>query len=399
MRNSPSCRCCGVTCEVAVTEDLTEECDGTWSEISGGARYETSSADAVRYTTLDSAAHPWRVTALVSFDLSSGDDMEVRIIGGMLDCDNYLFAEFKFIWDGIESKWLRQFILGEVVAGVETTLASHPKDLVANVTDDEHEFFMTLCWDGDQLTGIVPTFVDDEGILDTEDILSVNGITPLGNMAGVGTSSLGGGTAGFQDFAFTLSDVEDCGECEESCCEGISPEELLLEISGGTSTYHTWIGGGIGDLGDIRIQASELNGTYTIPYGNQITISIGGSPVIVEQHGGDGHCRWSDVVVMDAERHNGTTWVACTVNVIINIRRTLGSVLVALNFVTGSGGSDCHTGAGGNSNFLNVPAALRFDDASPIPCEEWTDWQDTTLNAGVSNMSFEAELTVRYMEA
>lgn len=405
MRNSPSCRCCGLECLIVNMDvegvDVIPNVDsGSWTFPTG--EYVTTSADALRHTTATSGVHPWKVSVIVNFYLVSedGNDFKARVIGGFLDDENYLFAEFRMVWDGLESKWVQQFAIGKVEGGVETVFQEHPAIVEATVTASNTQRTITLCWDGDQLTGTCPDIGDPDAFgEDGLDILSENGITPPGNMAGIGTGDMTGTQVGFESFEFTLSDVEDCGECEESCCEGPSPDDLLLEISGGGSSYHTWTGGGAGTAGDIRLQASELNGTYTLPYSNQISADIAGEPDSDTPHGGDGHCRWGLVVVIDAEYSNGTSWLPCKLSMVINVSKTVGNVLINMSFIRSTTGTDCYTATVffGNS-LLTAPAVMRFEAADPIPCEEWTDWQSTTHTVLFNDLSFATDFTVTYME-
>lgn len=408
--------CCGVDCDIVASNDNTSidvipnEDSGTWSFSTG--EYSTSSANALRHTTADSGAHPWKVQSHITFNLSSGDDQKARVVGGFLDDENFLFAEYRVIWDGINSWWVLQFAVGKVESGVETVLLVHPwepdaQEMVSGGATS-HTATISLCWDGDQLTAECPN-ISDVASGDTGEIVSINGITPPGNKAGIGTRDIGGGSVEFTAFEFTLSDVEDCDTCDESCCEGPSHEDTLLEISGGGSGYHVWVAPTGAPAGNIRVQASELNGTHTIPYNRALVSSITGGPVVTpagsDGHGGDGHCRWSSAIVLDAEYYNGTTWVACKVSLVVNILRQVAATSINMMFLR-DGVGDCYQTATGGFPSLDSSfppdgptAVLNYIDEDPIPCEDWTDWQDTVNVPNALDADFVSDFTVRYMAA
>jgi len=194
-------------------EHLTQVCSGSWS-VGVPGELLTSSPNASRHTTKHSKTYPWRT--FLHFGINPTNSVvdtvnAVRVKGGLLGCDDDVFAEYRLVGAGIQIVGILEVLLfypqlrlGRVVAGVDEIFATSPTvpgagGQIAGITVD-----LNLCWNGTTLhanssqVGLI-----GGGLTNPSPISQSLSVMP-GNKAGIGTKEMHGSVE-FEVFEFGFS--------------------------------------------------------------------------------------------------------------------------------------------------------------------------------------------------
>lgn len=262
--------CCGCAISAENTVKCTEEWSGTFGHSTSGAMQIRHFANALRGALND----PWKVEFQVDSQVGSQVNypQSLRILGGMLDCDHFLFGEIVQL--SATEAYSR---IGQREAGVDTYFARQPftgadgPSIWPGGTGNRSKIF-TLYWDGELAMFDIPSIR-----------LGTRNVTPFGRLAGFGTGegnvhsfSFGGGGVLGATALFSAA-APSCPASPFQCADGNVPAVLQVEIPGCSGTY----------LGGPCLTAS----TYTFPLG---VTNAGGPADAGAGDGGDsaGSCRW-----------------------------------------------------------------------------------------------------------
>lgn len=284
------CGVCEIACAIASLADVTEECEAGWTWATSPNRWVATSSGAFNFTALamPSSSSPFNVAIGFKVNWSgSGTSARVRLYGGMLDCDDYWFVELSLFKVG--SAPLATYSLGTTSAGTDTVEAINPHSgnisRVATSFSGTTTYTMTLCWNGESLSSVSSQIHGTaESVLYAEcltdmallfEILQANGITgpAPGTLAGFEVLDLSNVTSvEVTSFTFERSTDEEaeCTECLKSCCTGVAPDEMTVEISDPSPYALTDV-----LLFGCTFNCSNILGTFTVP-----------------NHAGDGVCRY-----------------------------------------------------------------------------------------------------------
>lgn len=337
VQNSPSCNCCGDPCIIHGAFADLETCSGAWTNPSAGV-YSTGDDDALlKSPNTGNSDEPWHVKAIIQVQDAVGvSDFQVRVVGGLLDCDNYCAIEYNLV----------SFRLISVTGGVVTELANSRQGVgcpsgsaVTNIIAT-----LNLFWDGLRLIGwIAPEIRVSSGLF-----------TPAGWGAGAGCGSLSGADA-FSVFGLThrytsSASRPTCDELSSSACQGDVPIDLLLEITGASGTVSFCNGT------HCSFDCSNLNGTHTLSL----------TPLGLDCYS-NGFGYWSYL--------DQSVPVTCDFSV-----DCMFSVVDILYEVEVDPGDPVNRTIEVN---IETPAGLlEAQIAVDDPCEDWTDWIDLTITGG-----------------
>lgn len=255
-------RCCLIISDPFTVNDLAgnySQRSGSWSIASGVLT--TSSAGAVLRCEVAGVTGHGKATVSVKLDTNGG---KARLIGALVDDDNYLFAELTRVSgsSAILALWKR-------AGGAETQLgASIPAAFNFSFAASPQ-----LCWNGSTATAL----------------LGFGGLTEsytgTGTKAGLGASP-NGGTATFDDFALWQNATDDptCPTCT-GCPTICSPEATTMSVSfvGFTDTSVFCADRGVTGRGCISNPCSAYDGyTFVVPRTSACNFDGSFSPAICD---------------------------------------------------------------------------------------------------------------------
>lgn len=420
MRFWPCKPCCDYVCLVSDGDLDGVECVGNWTRDEGGynvPNHSIDTDDGIWYDpTPQKAGLPWRVQAIPRIDISltggfAYGTFHVLLLGGFVDCDNYVFLRYTEHRPDASSLSYIQLELGIMIDGVESIMALHvldSQDCYDKTAATEmatqwgfengelHDWNSTnepmiLCWDGTTLTGSVPFYFGTsgefsgdrlqiaairapDGVSDLANQLLSNAAIRRGRFAGlaVGTLSSEINKVVFESFDFRHFEVDDsngdpCGECVPQCCGSPTPPEMIVEVSGIPS------GRSVGTPMGCTIDCSDFNGTFYLA--SQIG-SFGGGAL---ECTGDGSCRWVySAAASDSECDEGS-YPDQPYAAVINI---IGEIVEWGN-VSGVPTRQLYLSIS-ISNGPDTPVTIvTVNESLTTSCEEWTDW--ITLTAVMSD--------------
>lgn len=367
--------CCG--CELVANSGAATVCSGTWSEPSSG-KFRPAGASSVRLYDTPAPDVPWIASVRIDVVASSSPaSVGARLIGAATDCDNYVFVEWKVVNGGSNSVQLR---LGQVVSGVETILAETPRTLNATLGPcAAYEESLTwsgtksrvlwLCWDGASLIGWTTIPSGQSGTAQT---LQANGLTLAGGKAGYGVDAFSSiSTLDFSAFSLSRSLSEskpDCEPCEDHCCKGTVPDELIFELSGIAS-----------ELVDITDMVA-VSGSGRCYFDCE---RFEGTWYLAKRCPGDGDlCVWSYEI-------DDEFFINCGCFGLGMCDPVLFTYQISATIITISGTRYLQVSAMltsyGNMAFPIQPQTRSlavWRVATDAPCEEWSDWMSLTKVAG-----------------
>jgi hypothetical protein len=375
MRDRMGRDCCGFSCLISNGDLDGVACAKTWQRVDGttGYFYTHATGESAALwrdpTPLPAGVTAWQVAVDVEIELFTGfhaGAVDIRLVGGLLDCNNYVFCEVIQRRPASGLSYM-EFRLGRVDDGVETILARHSRDAAGCVALPGHSEAgytvqprfrdLWLCWDGATLFGALARYAGPPW-----PVALASQTTPPGSQCGVATGQLSAEVKRviFHNVRLSRADTDDsegvpCGDTGKHCCGSPVPLTAVVEISGvasGTASLATCVGA-----------CNVLAGTYALPALTELP-SAGGS----FDCAGDAICQWSKTMI------GGGPPIECTLATIPPTVLTFPLNLTVFlstfwqngyrlaNLTVFHGGLNCYLLNG----FAVVPGA----------CEDVTDWVD-----------------------
>ncbi len=252
-------------CFCAINTASTRQCSDGWTAIPNAWR--TSASGQARYFTARlRGTGPWKVGGIVhSAQWNSVYPQSVRVIGGMVDCDNYVFGEV------LQNNFSSSFssAIGQRVGGIDTYHAWQPfaGTLSGSLWNGgSPSKFLWLYWDGTALIFDGPVGMR----------LGTRNAIPAGRYFGFGTGPTNACEFDFYPADWTVALQESATEagCDPlvyQCADGNVPPYLQVEIP--------------------ACAGCQLAGTYTLPLSSNGLVMNGGDAGAAS-FGGSITCFW-----------------------------------------------------------------------------------------------------------
>jgi hypothetical protein len=266
--------------------------------------------------------------------------------------------------------------IGKVIAGVDTILAEHPYDDTKwSSTGDMTGIWwgeLRLCWDGvDFLTAMLRlAYRSPKHRNPTTPLVAVHDVTLPGLMAGFGVGELSNVTKVRFDYTarYELGRTEEltqCPNCQDSCCDGITPPEVQVQIADSDPyAYVSWSCGGV----DFRLDCAQIVGTFIAPkYVNDLVFNVH------TRWDGDANCYWRYEWEADAEYYQDGYWNAIGITLQIDVRVELNTSGPPVRYLTvvvsraESDGNNC-------TSSTNATLAVFRKDVDILPSTQCADW-------------------------
>lgn len=223
--------CCPDT-ECIIAEDDFDRANSTsiggdWTEVAGDFQISTNKlvtvdtdAIAINSATYPGTGgggifyHPGAITVTLQSDQ---DGAQARIIGGYLDDENFVFAE----WTFEAAQAVVRF--GAMTGGVEFYITDGEYTIPGLGVSDATR--VRFCWRTD---GLTLTSVDDEFVQLT---IGTTALPINGNKGGLGSGGTTGGEVRFDDFEASITTSAPCEGCVE--CTGCPDnQQVCIKLDG-----------------------------------------------------------------------------------------------------------------------------------------------------------------------